>query len=284
MFGYVKAYKPEMKVKHYEAYKGVYCSVCRTLGKRYGPIARLTLSYDYTFLAIIRMSICEGMPCFEQKRCPFNPIKKCNFCKGENENLNYTADVAMLMVYYKILDDIADSGFFKKLLLYAIKPVFKRYYKKARKFLPDADKIISEMMQRQAKLEKAKISGIDEASDPTAIAMGEILSYNINDEKTNRILKRLGYFLGRWVYAIDAFDDMEKDEKSGNYNPFLLSGKTQEEIFPILNLTAGELANTYESLEVKHFKSIIENIIYDGLYHTAKNLKQGQKLPQEEQK
>lgn len=284
MFGYVKAYKPEMKVKHYEAYKGVYCSVCRALGKRYGLIARLTLSYDYTFLAIVRMSICEGMPCFEQKRCPFNPTKKCNFCKGENEHLNYTADIAMLMVYYKILDDIADSGFFKKLFLYIIKPIFKRYYKKARNFLPDGDKIISEMMQRQAKLEEEKISSIDEASDPTAIAMGEILSYNIKDEKTNRILKRMGYFLGRWVYAVDALDDMEKDEKNGNYNPFLLSGKTQEEIFPILNLTVGELANTYELLEVKHFKSIIENIIYDGLYHAAKNLKQGQKLPQEEQK
>lgn len=273
MFGYVKAYKPEMKVKHYEAYKGVYCSVCRTLGKRYGLIARLTLSYDFTFLAIMKMCIETEIPCFEQKRCPFNPAKKCNFCTNGSSALDYTADIAMLMVYYKIIDDIADGSFFRKILLWLIKPIFYRYYKKAKKHLPEMDKLISSMMKKQSQLEKEGTADIDKASDPTAFALGEIFCYNCSDEAEGRVLRRIGYCLGRWVYITDALDDMEKDREKGNYNPIILSGKTKEEVIQTLNLTVSEIANAYELLEVKHFKSVIENVIYEGLHAEAERIR-----------
>lgn len=266
VFGYVKACKPEMKVKHYEAYKGVYCSVCRTLGKRYGLAARLTLSYDFTFLAIIRMSIGSCVPDFEQKRCPFNPAKKCNFCRNGSDALNYTADIAMLMVWYKIIDDIADSGFFRKLLLLMIKPIFGRYYRKAKKYQPEINELISSMMQKQSELERAKTANLDEAADPTAVALGEIFCYNCKDEAQSKVLRRMGYCLGRWVYITDALDDMDKDREKGNYNPVILSGKSKEDVIKTLNLTESEIANAYELLEVRHFKSVIENVIYEGLH------------------
>ena len=60
MLGYVRAYRPEMKFKDYDMYKGVYCSLCKSIGKRYGLLARLTLSYDFTFLAILRMAVREN--------------------------------------------------------------------------------------------------------------------------------------------------------------------------------------------------------------------------------
>lgn len=272
MFGYVKAYKPEMKVKHYEAYKGVYCSVCRTLGKRYGLIARLTLSYDFTFLAIIKMCLTDEVPCFEQKRCPFNPAKKCNFCKNGSPALDYTADIAMLMVYYKIIDDISDGGFLRKILLWLIKPIFYRYYKKAKRYQPETDKLISSMMQRQSEIEKENTADIDKAADPTAFALGEIFCYNCKDDAESRVLRRMGYCLGRWVYITDALDDMEKDKEKGNYNPIALSGKTRAEVIETLNLTATEIAKSYELLEVKHFKSVIENVIYEGLHAEAERI------------
>lgn len=272
LFGYVKACKPEMKVKHYEAYKGVYCSVCRTLGKRYGLIARLTLSYDFTFLAIVRMCIGSEVPDFQQKRCPFNPSKKCNFCRNGSSALDYTADAAMLMVYYKIIDDIADSGILKKLLLMMIKPVFYRYYKKAKGYQPELDGLIGEMMNRQASLEKAQTADIDEAAEPTALALGEIFCYNCGDEAQGKVLRRMGYCLGRWVYLADALDDMEKDREKGNYNPLILSGKTKDDVICTLNLTESEIANAYELLEVRHFRSVIENVVYEGLHAEAERI------------
>ncbi len=270
MFGYVRAYKPEMKMKHYEEYRGVYCSVCRALGKRYGLIARLTLSYDYTFLAMLRLSVHEERPCFENGRCPFNPTKRCNFCKNKDDELFFVADVAMIMVYYKILDDIYDGGFFKKLICYLILPFFAFYHKKAKKLCPEAERIVSEMTQKQRETEDKKSALIDEAADPTAAALGEILSLGF-EGKTGRILKRIGYLTGRWVYIADALDDIEKDKKSGSYNAFLLNGQ-ENDAAGILNLTAGELLNAYELLEPKSFDSQIRNIITDGLYHTALNI------------
>lgn len=277
MLGYVKAYKPELKIKHYEEYRGVYCSVCRTMRKRYGLISALTLRYDFTFFAIMRLCTSESPICFEQKRCPFNPAKKCNFCQGENEQLNYTVDMAMITVYYKILDNIADSGFFKKLLMYLILPIFSFYHKKAKKYCPEGDKIIGEQMRRQAEIEKNKTADIDIAADPTAEAMSVLLSLGF-DGDIQRVLKRIGYLIGRWVYIADAFDDMDKDRKSGGYNPLLLSGKTADDAEKALNMTAAEIAAAYELLNVKSFNGIINNIVYDGLYMSMKSIKNGGKI------
>lgn len=276
MFGYVKAYKPELKIKHFEEYRGVYCSLCRTLRKRYGIASALTLSYDFTFFAVMRLCTQETPICFMQKRCPFNPAKKCNFCKEENKQLDYTADIAIIMVYYKILDDIADGGFFRKLLMYLILPLFSLYHKKAARYCPEADNIIGRAMKRQAETEKAKTADIDEAADPTAEAMGELLSLGF-EGNTGRILKRIGYLVGRWVYIADALDDMDKDKKSGKYNPVLLSSMTSEQAVESLNMTAAETAMACELLEIKSFGGVINNIVYDGLYESVKSIKTGGK-------
>ena len=270
MFGYVKAYKPEMKIKHYEEYRAVYCSVCRTLGKRYGLIARLTLSYDFTFLAMMRLCSESERPCFNQKRCPFNPTKKCNFCNNMDLAFNFTADTAMLMVYYKIEDNIRDDGFFKRMLMRIIKPIFKHYYKKAKKYQPEIDKIISDMMIKQQAVEDKNTDSLDEAAEPTARAMGEILSYGYDGGK-ERILKRVGYCLGRWVYTADAFLDKDSDREKGRYNPFNLNNMRDEQIISSINLTAGEMLSAYELLKINHFDEVIRNIICDGLYNSVKS-------------
>lgn len=274
MFGYVKAYKPELKIKHYEQYKGVYCSLCRTLRKRYGLVSALTLSYDFTFFAMMRLCTGDSDFRFEQKRCPFNPTKKCNFCKGKNSELEYTADIAMITVYYKILDNIKDGGFLKKLLMYLILPIFSLYHKKAVKFCPEGDKIVANAMKKQSETESTGTGDIDIAADPTAQAMGELLSIGIcgSDE---RVFKRIGYLVGRWVYITDALDDIEKDKKSGNYNPLLISEKSADDTEETLNMTAAEIANAYELLNVQRFADVISNIVYDGLYMSMKTVKNG---------
>lgn len=276
MFGYVKAYKPELKIKHYEEYRGVYCSLCKTLRKRYGLVSALTLSYDFTFFAVMRLCTDENELCFEQKRCPFNPTKKCNFCKSKNSELEYTADIAMITVYYKILDNIADGGIFKKLLMYLILPIFSLYHKKAKKFCPKADTIVAKTMKRQSEIEMSGTGEVDLAADPTAWAMGELLSLGYSG-KNERLLKKMGYLIGRWVYIADAFDDMEKDKKSGNYNPLLICEKSADDAEKTLNMTAAEITNTYELMDIKKFGNIIYNIVYDGLYMSMKTIKNGGK-------
>ena len=115
LFGYIKVARGELKIKEFELYRGVYCSLCKAIGKKYGLISRFTLNYDFAFLALLNMSLKDGCDMFSQKRCTFNPLKKCNFCKSF-DNFMMPAAAAMIMAYYKLLDNIADEKGFKKLL------------------------------------------------------------------------------------------------------------------------------------------------------------------------
>ena len=103
MFGYVKAYKPELKVRDYEQYKAVYCSLCKTLGREYGLFARLTLSYDFTFAALLRLALSGECPGFHKSRCPFNPFAKCNACSGGESDFSFTAAAAVIMMFISLL-------------------------------------------------------------------------------------------------------------------------------------------------------------------------------------
>ncbi len=273
MFGYIKTHRPELKVKEDETYKGIYCSLCRALGKRYGIMSRLFLSYDSTFLALALMALSDEKVCFEQKRCPFNPSKKCNFCQNESEELNFAADISVLLLYHKIRDNISDSTLFKAILYRILLVTVICSYKKAIKFRPDEAIIIEEYIRMQKAVEEKQSRSVDEAAEPTAILLGRLYSRGEKDDDNRRVRERVGYCLGRWVYMIDAFDDIEKDRKSGNYNPFLLSGQDNyEKIKGDLLMTAGELAKAYELLEIKKFGTITENVIYDGLYYQTLNV------------
>ncbi len=265
MFGYIRAYKPEMKFKDYDMYKGVYCSLCKELGKRYGLISRLTLSYDFTFFAMVRMAVRTGCISFRSSRCSFNPAKKCLDCGKDNADTAYTADISMLMMYHKLRDNIADSGFFRRLLCFFAMPYAKRVYKKAKLRQPAAAEIIEEQMSRQEEIEKRN-AGLDEAADPSAKMLSLLLALNIDCENIEN-LKQLGYMTGRWVYIIDAADDCADDIKDGSFNP--LKKRFEEEDFgayceEMLNLTMGEAINNYKKLKIYRFNDILENVLYDG--------------------
>ncbi len=268
MFGYIKTHRPELKVRDDETYKGIYCSLCKELGKRYGLLSRLFLSYDSTFLALALMALSDEKICFEQKRCPFNPAKKCNFCQGEHYELSFAADVSVLLLYNKVRDNIKDSTLFKAILYRILLVMLMHSYKKAVKNCPDAAILIEEYMKMQSVVEEKQSPSIDEAAEPTAKLLSEIYSFHESDKDKKRVRERVGYFLGRWIYMIDAFDDIKKDRKSGNYNPFLLAGQDNyEKIKGDLLMTVGELSKAYELLNIKKFGAITENIIYDGLYY-----------------
>ena len=112
-------------------------------------------------------------------------------------------------------------------------------------------------------MEEKQSPSVDEAAEPTAILLSELYAKNESDEDKKTVRKRVGYCLGRWVYMIDAFDDIEKDRKSGNYNPFLLAGQDNyEKIKGDLLMTAGEIAAAYELLEIKKFANITRNVTW----------------------
>lgn len=276
MFGYVRIEKSELKVKEYETYKAVYCSLCRTLGRSYGLLSQLTLSYDFTFLALLQLAVKEDCVCFEQKRCAFNPFKKCNYCKKETD-IEMSAAAATIMIYYKLMDNISDERGIKKTGFYLLKPFFARAKKRAAQNFPQIEEIISEFIAQQNLLEKNECKNIDEAAEPTAKALSRILTLCSDDERQKRVLERLGYCIGRYIYLLDAACDLESDIKKDSYNVLRYEFEggnakdfAKKRIEPQLYFCINEAGRAYELLELNRYNSILGNIIYLGLEQTFK--------------
>ena len=271
MFGYVKVFAPELKVSQHEYYKAVYCGLCKTLGRRYGFLARLTLNYDFAFMAIVYKDILSEMDKVKKCRCIVHPIKKKS-CACESLALDFSAACAMIMLYYKILDNIHDSSFIKSLMWRIVLPFFKGSYKKAVNGYDNLEKIIKTQMQRQFEIEKRENVFLDEAADPSACMLSEVCALMTSDAEKRVALSRFGYLLGRWVYLIDALDDIEKDKKQNSFNVFLNFENPQKAALESLNSTAAELQNAFESVGFGAFSPIIENVVYLGLKDTLNRI------------
>ncbi len=270
MFGYVKPYKPELRVRELETYKAVYCGLCRELGRAYGPLSRLTLSYDFAFLALLEMAITPGSPEFCQKRCAAHPLRRKSTCV-HSPALESSAAAAMILLYYKLRDDLADRGFFKKLAAALIYPVAAAARRRALR-RSDKERLLDEaaadMMREQARLEAEGCSSADRAAEPTAKFLERALSLLSEDGEQRRVLARFGYLFGRYIYLCDAADDLDDDRKKGAYNPFLYGEDTAGRLARArgsLYSTIAELCAALELLKIYRYKEILDNVAYLGL-------------------
>ena len=277
MFGYLTVHKPELKFKEFEAYKAVYCTLCKNIRKNYGLISSFALNYECTFLALFDLGIDKSCPNFEKCRCTVNPLKKCNKCVGADDKFDFASAVTIILTYYKLLDAVEDSGFLKSIAYRFAKMLFKRKFKIASKKYPAVENIARIYIDEQNKIEKDNNTSVDVAADPTANMLKALFAEL--DMTNNDKLSRFGYCIGRWIYLIDALDDIDDDLKTGSFNVFLANanGRNINELkqyaFGVLNFTLGEAISALEDIEIYHFRSIIYNIVRDGMSNVQENAK-----------
>ncbi len=277
MFGYVKVCKAELLVREYEEYKAVYCTLCKTLGKEYGLCARALLSYDATFFVLLRDCAENGEPpVYKNGRCRFNPAKKCNYQAGCGENYRAAAALTVIMSYQKARDNIADGKGFKKMASYLVSPYLRGKYKKAKARYPHFAETIEQAMEAQALLENERCESTDRAADPSAKALSSVFTDSMEAGAQKQVVERVAYCLGRWVYLLDAYDDLSDDLRHGAYNPYLLKYKIDSEqalydsalhesILRSLHMTANEAAVSFHLLTGSVHRGVLENILQDGL-------------------
>ena len=277
LFGYIKPFKPDLKIKEYEVYKSVYCSLCKHIGKNYGIISRLTLSYDCTFLILMYIAISNQAVSFNKKKCVVNPIKSCSFCNGYDSEFKFVSAVSVIMTYYKIKDDINDSSSFKKFYSSIILKLLSGGYQKAKYDYPDVESLINRYSNDQEFIEKDNSCDIDISSSPTATMMSGVMAMLSSNIKTKRVLSEFGYYLGRWIYLIDACDDIKKDIENNNFNPlrdtfisFNDIDKFNAYCNQVLNLTLSRALSAYNLLHIEYFKPILDNIMKLGLPYIQK--------------
>ncbi|MGN0171473.1 MAG: DUF5685 family protein [Acutalibacteraceae bacterium] len=287
MFGYVRIFKPDLKMREFDQYQGVYCTLCRRLGKKYGFTARMTLSYDFTFLALFLMAFDEECPVFSKGHCSFHPFKKRLCCGGENGTpaIEYAADVAMLLTYGKLTDSLEDEGLFGRMKARVGKLLTARAYRKAAACRPDEAQAVQQYLERQRTLEKVHTACVDAAAEPTALLLSRLASNSLPLGVPTETAARFGYCLGRFIYLADAADDLEKDIKSGNYNPYAamyaLEKNADEKTLATVRSYASEslyacvaaCVESYEQLPVKRFDGILRNVLFCGMPYMIRQIK-----------
>ncbi len=271
MFGYVTVYKPELKVKEYEAYKGVYCTLCKEMGKEYGVLSRFLLSYDGAFYVLYKMGIANENITAEKSRCTFNPCKKCAKITCESDVYKLASTITVVLAYFKLVDNLEDSKGIKKLLLYFLLPYFSYLKRKALKKYPDIFAEIEKGMAEQFENEQEKNILIDKSADATAKMLGWLFAYN-ECETTKKSAYDFGYHLGRVVYFLDAFDDYEKDIEENTFNPLKNENDYIETAIISINLSIGALSQTNANQKINQFSPIIDNVIYDGLNYQLEQI------------
>ncbi len=281
MFGYVRPNKPLLLVREYEEYKAVYCTLCKELGKHYGIITRMSLNYDLCFYALISLNYSTSCPKVKKGRCTVNPAKACNYIDIGDDSYKKAAALTVLMTYYKLIDNVQDEGFWKSFAAKFLLLFFKRPAKRASNDYPKIAEALKQMTEEQNEIEKVENASIDACAEPTAKALSVIFE-DINEEQS-LILNRLGYFLGKWVYTMDAADDLKNDVKDGSFNPFISymknhdidlndSEKVESECNEVLNSNVSMLIPPLNLLNEGRHINIIENVINLGLPQVQKEI------------
>ena len=235
-----------------------------------------------TFLAVLKLSLSDECVGFHKGRCPYNPFKKRTCC-NENAALDFCADVAMLLVYHKTADTIADDRFFKRLAARLMMPIMRRNRRKAAQHIPELDAAIEQIMQDQRTLEQQKVASVDRAAEPTARMLSDLCAAATEEDSQKRVLARLGYCLGRWIYLMDAVDDLKDDLKNGSYNAIALShglttpddsavAKAREQARFSLNASLAECRAAYDLLQVRRFGGILGNVFEWGMEQAQKQV------------
>lgn len=278
MFGYITVFEPELKVKDFKKYKSYYCGLCHTLKKRHGFLGQMTLTYDMTFAIILLTSLYEVESEQLSCRCKVHPVKKQGMLV--NEMTEYAADMNIILAYYHMKDNWVDegrvSGFAGTYALHRkVKHLIKKY--------PRQSKAICKSLKELSACEREEASDLDTPAGCFGRLMAELLVYR-KDHWEPR-LRNMGFFLGKFIYIMDAYEDVEKDREKGCYNPLKHladSGGYEERCRNILQMMIAECSAEFERLPCLFDVDILRNILYDGVWNQYKKIQRQKKEAKEE--
>lgn len=249
----------ELKFKEYYSYKGYYCGLCKCLKTKYSNKSRLTLNYDMTFLILLLSSLYEPENKTFNERCIVHPRK---IAVIQNEITEYAASLNVLLSYYNMVDNWNDDKDYKSLI---VSKMLQQDFKKSSKELLDKSIIIKQRLENISTLENDNAKDIDSVSNEFGHLMEEMFLYKKDHWEKN--LRKIGFYLGKYIYFFDAYEDMKSDKEKGSYNPFnnLDIENKEEYAKKLLMLNLSMLSDEIEKLPLLQDKGIIDNIIYSGI-------------------
>ena len=277
MFGYVMANTGELGKETKLRYGAVYCGICRQIRERASNLARLGLSYDMAFLALLLMSLYEPEETFGKRACALHPVKPRAWI--DNEYVCYGADMNVALAYYNALDDYEDDG---KISAKWLAKLFGKTHPEIAQRYPRQCEAMADCIARLSRLEKEGCANPDEPASCFGQLMGELLVYR--EDLWAPTLRQMGMALGRYIYLADAAVDYRKDKRKNRYNPFLAMGQEEnwEAWENYLVLAMGRCTDYYERLPLVQDKDILDNILYSGIWVEYRRRQRALKVSGEE--
>lgn len=277
MFGYIRPFVPDMRVKEYVFYRQLYCGLCREL-KKFSRVMPFTLSYDFVFLALCTLAATGEEVTFEKCRCAARPFKK-HTCALASNTLSYCARASLTLTAAKTADDVHDKKGFRRVLSSSLNRKMKKLTARAGEH--PLDELTRKSMSALSDIENSFSESVYDGAEAFGALLSDFFAHPIKDSEKKAALAAIGKSVGRWIYILDAFADVREDLKSGSYNPFILSGEntsdqnTKERIFLALE---HEIADTREHVTALTrgadcgISEIIENILYRGMSTVARDV------------
>ncbi len=284
MYGYVRPHTPELKVREQEYYRAVYCGLCRTMGQCTGLCSRMTLSYDFTYFALVRMALTEAYPTIRPHRCAVHPTHRRPMAVPD-DTLRLCACLSAILAYHKNRDNRQDERGVRQVSATLLNPYMASLRHRAvkRDHTP-ADEVVTSALQALHRLETTRPPSVDEPAEQFGALMAALLAYGL-EGRAATLARTIGRHVGRWIYILDAADDFAEDVRAHRYNPFacLYGDPTmtelplvkREEIRTALLSELVELERAFDLLdttECPDLGGILSNILYMGMPREAERV------------
>lgn len=264
MFGYININGAELTEECKKAYQAYYCGLCRKLKSNCGTKGQMLLSYDLTFMIVLLTALYELESETTEFTCPLHPLNKRK--AFINDATDYAADMNLVLAYHNMLDDWKDERSYTKKAL--VKMLDKDYTRVMEKY-PRQVRALEEYMQKMAEIERNQETNLDLVAGITGEMLGEVFCWK--EDEWSKELKILGFYMGKFIYLMDAYEDLEKDRKKNAYNPLLYMKGDDEQEFEtwcrlLLTSMMAECAKSFERLPILMHADILRNILYSGVW------------------
>ena len=282
MFGYVNVNKKDLSKEEAAVYRAYYCGLCQTLSRHNGHKGQALLNYDMTFLIILLTGLYEPDTWEDRVRCGLHPAMKQKI--RVNRFTDYAADMTILLSWQKFADDYRDEHKrYKKSLM----RVYREEYRRVARKYPRQTKAVEASIRKLHQAERSEERNLDVAAASTGELLGEIFVYDENDIWA-KDLREMGFYLGKFIYLMDAYEDVEKDHKNGNYNVLIQmrhenSAQFDEMSRALLISMMSESARSFERLPILLHAQLLRNVIYSGVWTRFEAI-QAQNRKKEEKK
>ncbi len=279
MFGYININRNQLTEESKEAYQAYYCGLCQKLRNNFGAKGQMLLNYDMTFLIVLLTGLYELESQKQEFTCPMHPTRKQT--AWLNEATGYAADMNLLLGYHNLEDDWKDDKSYTKK---ALAKILEKDYVNVREKYKRQAEAVETYMEKLKAAEEDKEQNLDVTAGLTGEMMGEIFDWK-RDEWSEE-LHCLSFYMGKFIYLMDAYEDMEKDKKKKQYNPLrLMADQCQGdfETFCKLMLTSmmSECARSFERLPILTHAYILRNVLYSGVWSKYEYLQLKKKKQQE---